>query len=67
MRCDTPHKEKKFTMKFVQVNPSPFGFEFDEGDYFLICKYLRQESQQFYGFRNLGISVKKFSKFFRIS
>ena len=38
MRCDTPHKEKKFTMKFVQVNPSPFGFEFDEGDYFLICK-----------------------------
>ena len=38
MRCDTPHKEKKFTMKFVQVNPSPFGFEFDEGDYFLICE-----------------------------
>jgi hypothetical protein len=36
MRCDSPHREKKFTMKFVQVNPSPFGFEFDEGDYFLI-------------------------------
>lgn len=36
MRCDTPHKEKKFTLMFRRVNPSPFGFEFSEGSYYLI-------------------------------
>jgi len=36
MKCDTPHKEKKFTLMFRRVNPSPFGFEFSEGSYYLI-------------------------------
>ena len=39
MKCDTPHKEKKFTLMFRRVNPSPFGFEFSEGSYYLICKF----------------------------
>ena len=64
MRCDTPHKEKKFTMKFVQVNPSPFGFEFDEGDYFLICKYKNLRNFMVSKIFEFRIS---FSKFFRIS
>ena len=62
MRCDTPHKEKKFTMKFVQVNPSPFGFEFDEGDYFLICKYKSKKlstalSQQNHDVTNITVPL----------
>ena len=64
MRCDTPHKEKKFTMKFVQVNPSPFGFEFDEGDYFLICKY---KSKNLNNFMISKIFEFQLSELFRIS
>jgi len=36
MTCDVPHREKKFTLKFQRVSPSPFGFEFDEDDYYII-------------------------------
>ena len=38
MTCDVPHREKKFTVKFQKVSPSPFGLEFDEGAYYIICK-----------------------------
>ena len=44
MKCDTPHKEKKFTLMFRRVNPSPFGFEFSEGSYYLICKFFQPKS-----------------------
>jgi len=36
MTCNVPTQEKKFTIKFVQVNPLPNGFEFSEGAYYLI-------------------------------
>lgn len=38
MTCDVPHREKKFTVKFQKVSPSPFGLEFEEGAYYIICK-----------------------------
>lgn len=34
--CNAPKREKKFTIKFQQVNPMPFGLEFSEGTYYLI-------------------------------
>jgi len=36
MTCDVPHREKKFTVKFQKVSPSPFGLEFEEGAYYII-------------------------------
>lgn len=55
MKCDTPHKEKKFTLMFRRVNPSPFGFEFSEGSYYLICKFFQfQLESGVYG-PNFGI------------
>lgn len=34
--CNAPKREKKFTIKFQQVNPMPYGLEFSEGTYYLI-------------------------------
>lgn len=37
MTCKTPEIEKKFTFIFQEVNPNPFGFEFEPNrDYYLI-------------------------------
>jgi hypothetical protein len=37
--CDQPTKEKKYTVLFQELNPSPYGLEFLPGEtYYYICK-----------------------------
>jgi len=46
MTCDVPHREKKFTVKFQKVSPSPFGLEFDEGAYYIISTSIGQNRSE---------------------
>lgn len=37
MSCEKPNRVKKYTMKFQEVNPNPYGLEFSaDGEYFFI-------------------------------
>lgn len=45
MTCRTPDIEKKYTIIFQEVNPNPFGFEFEANEnYYLICKQFLSHS-----------------------
>ena len=39
MTCSDPDLEKKYTIIFQEVNPNPWGLEFDANKaYYIICK-----------------------------
>ena len=42
MSCEQPLRVKKYTMKFQEVNPNPYGLEFHaDTAYYFICKYFQ--------------------------
>ena len=52
--CDQPDQEKKYTLLFQEVNPNPFGLEFQRGqNYFLVCKWTTITEYFLNAFRNL--------------